>query len=95
MRHRGVTIYLAASVQTLCRRLSHAKVKRPLVAGKTPEELYEYITEMLNRRESYYRQADYRFDADGYESLDSVDEAVHRLAVLMQNPAYGDGADEI
>ena len=62
---------------------------------KTPEELYEYITEMLNRRESYYRQADYRFDADGYESLDSVDEAVHRLAVLMQNPAYGDGADEI
>lgn len=95
MRHRGVTIYLAASVQTLCRRLSHAKVKRPLVAGKTPEELYEYITGMLNRRESYYRQADYRFDADGYESLDSVDEAVHRLAVLMQNPAYGDGADEI
>ena len=76
-------------------RLSHAKVKRPLVAGKTPEELYEYITEMLNRRESYYRQADCRFDADGYESLDSVDEAVHRLAVLMQNPAYGDGADEI
>ena len=95
MRHRGITVYLAASVQTLCRRLSHAKVKRPLVAGKTPEELYEYITEMLNRRESYYRQADYRFDADGYESLDSVDEAVHRLAVLMQNPAYGDGADEI
>ena len=43
MRHRGVTIYLAASVQTLCRRLSHAKVKRPLVAGKTPEELYEYM----------------------------------------------------
>ena len=33
MRHRGVTVYLAASVQTLCRRLSHAKVKRPLVAG--------------------------------------------------------------
>ena len=31
MRHRGVTVYLAASVQTLCRRLSHAKVKRPLV----------------------------------------------------------------
>ena len=90
MRHRGVTVYLAASVQTLCRRLSHAKVKRPLVAGKTPEELYEYITEMLNRRESYYRQADYRFDADGYESLDSVDEAVHRLAVLMQNPTYED-----
>ena len=95
MRHRGITVYLAASVQTLCIRLSHAKVKRPLVAGKTPEELYEYITEMLNRRESYYWQADYRFDADGYESLDSVDEAVHRLAVLMQNPAYGDGADEI
>ena len=95
MRHRGITVYLAASVQTLCRRLSHAKVKRPLVAGKTSEELYEYITEMLNRREAYYRQADYRFDADGYESLDSVDEAVHRLAVLMQNPTYEDRADEI
>ena len=90
MRSRGVTVYLAASVPTLCQRLSRAKGKRPLVAGKTPEELRGYVSEMLKQREDYYRQADYCFNADHYESTDSVDEAVRRLSLLTQPPVDKD-----
>ncbi len=86
MRSRGVTVYLKASIPTLCQRLSRAKGKRPLVAGKTPEELRDYVDEMLKRREYYYCQADYCFDAERYESADSVDEAVRRLSLLTQTP---------
>ncbi len=84
MRSRGVTLYLEASVEAVCRRLLVAKVKRPLVEGKSPEELKDYITEMLQLREPYYRQADYTFDSDDYESVEAVDEAVHCLEMLMR-----------
>ncbi len=84
MRSRGVTLYLEASVEAVCRRLLVAKVKRPLVEGKTPEELQDYVAGMLRQRETYYRQADYTFDSNDYESVEAVDEAVHRLDLLMR-----------
>ena len=87
MRSRGITVYLSASVPTLCRRLSLARVKRPLVAGKTAEELTDCVTRMLEQREPYYRRADYTFDAEQYESTRSVDEAVQNLSRLMQKSA--------
>lgn len=93
MRSRGITVYLSASVPTLCRRLSHARVKRPLVAGKTDEELNDCIVGMLEQREPYYRQAHYTFDAERYESSQSVDEAVRSLSRLMQESA-GDAPGE-
>ena len=87
MRTRGVTVYLSASVPTLCRRLLRARVKRPLVMGKSAEELGDYIAQMLKQRETYYLQADHTLDAEQYESTHSVDEAVHRLSRLMQESA--------
>lgn len=87
MRTRGVTVYLSASVPTLCRRLLRARVKRPLVMGKSAEELGDYIAQMLKQRETYYLQADHTFNAEQYESTHSVDEAVHRLSRLMQESA--------
>lgn len=87
MRTRGVTVYLSASVPTLCRRLLRARVKRPLVMGKSAEELGDYIAQMLKQRETYYLQADHTFNAEQYESTHSVDEAVCRLSRLMQESA--------
>ncbi len=84
MRSRGTTLYLEASVEAVCRRLLEAKVKRPLVEGKTPEELHAYVAEMLQLREPYYRQADYTFDSEEYESIEAVDAAVCCLEVLMR-----------
>ncbi len=83
MRSRGVTIFLEASIPALCRRLMAAKVKRPLVMDKSVEELHDYVAGMLLHREPYYRQADYVFDAEDYESAVSVDESVERLSRLM------------
>lgn len=93
MRSRGVTVYLSASIPTLCRRLLRARVKRPLVAGKTAEELDDCIAGMLAQREPYYRQADYTFDAEQYESTHSVDEAVQRLSQLMRGEAGDESAE--
>lgn len=57
MNRSGVTVYLKLTPGALAGRLRSALVQRPLVAGKSPEELLEYITETLAGREVYYGRA--------------------------------------
>lgn len=57
MNASGVTVYLKLSPAMLADRLAAAKVCRPLLAGKSPEELLQYVTDMLDVREEYYDRA--------------------------------------
>ena len=57
MNAHGVTVYLKIAPRMLANRLLAAKVRRPLVEGKSPEELLRYIEETLTERETYYGQA--------------------------------------
>lgn len=57
MKRSGQTIYLQHEPRTLASRLINAKTKRPLIEGKTPEELIRYIESTLAEREQYYNQA--------------------------------------
>lgn len=57
MNRSGTTIYLCQDVDILVSRLRNARVKRPLIDGKTDSELRTYIVETLGKREEYYRQA--------------------------------------
>lgn len=57
MNAHGITIYLAASIETLVERLTAAKAKRPLLSNKEDVDLERFIRESLHQREPYYRQA--------------------------------------
>ena len=46
MNTQGTTVFLDASIDTLFTRLTIARTQRPLVAGKTEDELRAYITQM-------------------------------------------------
>ena len=59
MNKAGTTVYLEVSVENLVNRLQDKKVHRPLIAGKTSEELKKYIRDKLSEREIYYRKAKY------------------------------------
>lgn len=53
----GVAIYLKLEPKMLVNRLLNAKGKRPLIEGKTPDELRVFIEEQLSGREIYYNRA--------------------------------------
>lgn len=57
MNADGVTIYLKLTPAMLADRLKTAKTPRPLIAGKTEQELLDYITCTLTEREPYYGRA--------------------------------------
>lgn len=60
-----VSVYLRALPATLYARLIADNKNRPLIAGKNPEEMKEFIAMHLFERSFYYNQADYKIDTDG------------------------------
>ena len=76
MNAQGTTVFLEASVDVIYTRLTIARTQRPLVAGKTEEELRRYITDMLELRTPYYRQASHTFCANRLEDICQVEESV-------------------
>ncbi|MGN0032296.1 MAG: shikimate kinase [Candidatus Limimorpha sp.] len=58
MKENGKTVFIKVSPATVFNRLAMAKRKRPLVNGKTSDELMEYIENHYGSRLSIYEQAD-------------------------------------
>lgn len=62
MNECGLTVYLKLPPYELKDRLLRSKTERPLIQGKTEEELLLFITELLEKRETFYNQASYIVD---------------------------------
>src|SRR3972149_3269851 len=63
MKKNGVTVYLEADINTLSDRLFNAKIHRPLIWGKSKQELVEYIENSVEQRNKFYKQASIIVDA--------------------------------
>lgn len=57
MNRAGITVYLQTEPEELAHRLISSRTVRPLIAGKSKEELVSFVTEHLAQRESYYLTA--------------------------------------
>jgi shikimate kinase len=57
MNRSGFTIYLTPDTETLAGRILKSKTERPLISGKSREELIDYINETLKIRSPFYEQA--------------------------------------
>lgn len=53
----GTTIYLKNTSENLAERLLIARNERPLIQGKSKEELIQFINENIEKREPFYNQA--------------------------------------
>ena len=61
-RH-GLSIFLDMPPKVIADRLLHAKRKRPLILGKSSEELSRFIEKKLNERLACYTQSHLHIDA--------------------------------
>lgn len=66
MNKSGITIYLKMEVADLVARLIDSKTDRPLLWGKTPQELNDYILRVLDERKKYYEKAKITIDATNF-----------------------------
>ncbi|MCF8372586.1 MAG: shikimate kinase [Bacteroidales bacterium] len=57
MNLAGTSFYLKMDAGMLAHRLFYSKTERPLLAGKSREELFDFIKQNLAEREVFYSQA--------------------------------------
>ncbi len=83
MNQQGDVVYLKATPETLYKHLLMAKVERPLLKDKTPEELIAYITEHLKEREPFYGKARHILDVNVLDNYDKIAISVERIKSLL------------
>ena len=83
MNAQGDTVYLKASPEVLCAHLRMGKTRRPLLEGKTPEELLGFVTEQLARREQYYLKAKHVLDVNLLDNYEKIKVSVERLRSML------------
>ena len=59
MNHLGYCIFLDVETDSLISRLIHAKTERPLIKGKSPDELRDFIEALMQKRRPFYEKARY------------------------------------
>lgn len=70
------TVYLKATPEVLAMHLKMGKGRRPLIEGKSPEELEAYIRESLKAREPFYNQAKHMIDVTVLDTFTKIDDCV-------------------
>lgn len=77
MNENGISVYLQMSPKSLFDRLSQSKPnKRPILIGKTEEELFNFITKKLTEREPFYQQA--------HLIIDHINTPIDDLIILLK-----------
>lgn len=83
INNQGDTVYLKGTPEVLYQHLQMAKGKRPLLEGKTKEELKEYIQESLEKREPFYSQAKNIYNIRLMGTQDQVDDCVKEIRKML------------
>ncbi len=83
LNQQGDVVYLKCEPETLYKHLLMGKVERPLIKGKTPEELIAYITNHLAEREPFYSRAQHTLDVTVLDEYDKIKTSVAALRKLL------------
>ena len=83
LNQQGQVVYLKADPEVLYKHLLMAKVERPLLKNKTPEELITFSREQLEKREPYYSKARYTLDVNLLDNYDKIKISVAKIRELL------------
>jgi len=59
MNRHGITVYIKQDVEELVRRLEKNAENRPVLKQANSESLFQYISNLLKKRELFYNQSKY------------------------------------
>ena len=83
MNRQGQVVYLRCEPEVLQKHLMMGKTERPLLKGKSPEELIAFIKEQLPTREQYYNKAQYKLDVSLMDNYEKIKITIERLREML------------
>ncbi|MFN4234092.1 MAG: shikimate kinase [Bacteroidia bacterium] len=76
LNNQGITVYLKLSSERLFDRLQKDSNKRPLLLGKNESEMKKYISHLLDEREFYYSQSQFKISIKDHNAEEVADAIV-------------------
>ena len=80
---QGETVYLKASPEVLYSHLKMGRTERPLLKGKSPEEMQRFIADQLASREPFYSKAKHTLDVNLLDNYEKIKISVHRIREML------------
>lgn len=84
MKSRGLVVWLEASVDCICRR-ALLNNRRPLLAGKSKEEVRCVVERGLAEREKHYCEADISFSGEELENKREIAKTVEKFLETLKH----------
>lgn len=82
MNQQGDTFFLNANPSVLREHLGMGKSIRPLIQGKSPEELKAYIEQSLTQRLPFYNKAKFTIDIDVIHTREEIKSYANKIKNL-------------
>ena len=83
LNNQAQVVYLKADPEVLHKHLLMGKGDRPLLKGKSPEELITFIREQLEKREPFYTKARYSLDVSLMDNYEKIKITIEKLKELL------------
>ena len=83
MNQQAPVVYLKVEPETLYMHLKMSKNDRPLLRGKSQEELITFIREQLKQREPFYTKARYTLDVTLMDDYKKIKISVAKIRELL------------
>ena len=84
MNQQGPVIYLKTEPEVLYKHLVMSKNDRPLLRGKSPEQLITFIREQLEKREPFYSKARYTLDVSLLDNYEKIKISVAKIREMLK-----------
>ena len=84
MNRAGTTVYIEVAPEMLVERLLVSKNVRPLVVGKSKEELVAFVTTHLSERERFYKKADVIYHVNQMLTKEEMHITAEDIAAQLQ-----------
>ena len=83
MNRQAQVVYLRCSPEVLRSHLLMGKTERPLLKGKSPEELIDFIQSQLALREPFYSKAQYTLDVSLMDNYEKIKITIEQLKDML------------
>lgn len=84
MNSQAQVVYLKASPEVLYEHLQMGRRVRPLLLGKSPEEVKTFIVEQLAKREEFYTKANYTLNVDLLDNFKKIQTTIENLRKILK-----------
>lgn len=84
MNSQAQVVYLKASSEVLYEHLQMGRRVRPLLLGKSPDEVRTFIVEQLAKREEFYTKANYTLNVDLLDNFTKIQTTIENLRKILK-----------